>query len=135
MIIPAYLRMALRVHAVYFFVWAITFDLAVVPFVKVFGLEAPRTIVGWVGTDVASGGLLTVGVLFLLASFQRDLPRFVIAVALVQTAFHLYHDIVWFRMGAPAGLVLLDTVVIGTLFVTYLTAWRGSRSGAWREPS
>lgn len=128
MMVPTYLRAALRIHAVYFFVWAITFDFAVVPFVKIFGLEAPRTIVGWVGTDVASGGLLTVGVLFLLASFQRDLPRFVIAVALVQTAFNLYHDIVWFRMAAPASLVLLDAVVIGTLFLTYLRAWRVSRS-------
>ncbi len=124
MILPTYLRVALRVHAIYFFVWAVTFDLAAVPFVKIFGLEPPRTIVGWVGTDVASGGLLTVGVLFLLASFQRDLPRFVIAVALVQTAFNLYHDIVWFRMGAPMNLVLLDTVVIGTLFFAYLAAWR-----------
>lgn len=124
MTIPTYLRVALRVHAIYFFVWAVTFDLAVVPFVKIFGLEPPRTIVGWVGTDVASGGLLTVGVLFLLASFQRDLPRFVIVVALVQTAFNLYHDVVWFRMGVPASLVLLDTVVIGTLFLAYFTAWR-----------
>lgn len=128
MTIPTYLRAAFRVHAIYFFVWAVTFDLAVVPFAKIFGLEPPRTIVGWVGTDVAAGGLLSLGALFVFVSFQRDLPRFAIAVALVQTAFNLYHDIVWFRMGAPTGLVLLDTAVIGTLFLAYLTAWGTARS-------
>ncbi|MBI2623874.1 hypothetical protein HYW67_00040 [Candidatus Parcubacteria bacterium] len=128
MIVPGFLRLAFRLHAVYFFVWATVFDFFVEPFGRIFGLEAPRTIIGWVGTGVASGGLLTAGVLFLLASFQRKLPRFVIAVALVQTTFNLYHDVVWFRVGAPMELVLLDAAVIGMLFIAYLAAWRMSRA-------
>jgi len=114
-------------HGVYFVVWAMAFDLFVRPVAKVLGLAEPQTVIGWVGTDIASGGLLSLGVLFLLMSLQAELPRVVLVVPIVQTAYNLYHDAVWFAKGYPFGLVLLDTVLIGTLFTIYVVTWRTAK--------
>lgn len=125
---PKFLRLAWRIHAVYFYLWAVIFEFLPEPLIiGFFGLEMPKTAVGWAATGVSAGGLLTIGTLLLLASFQTQLPRFVIAVVLAQTTFNLYHDVVWFTRGHHFGLTLLDTVVIAGLFVTYLIAWQKTK--------
>ncbi|MBI3010929.1 MAG: hypothetical protein HYY58_00335 [Candidatus Omnitrophica bacterium] len=45
---------------------------------------------------------------------------------IVQTAYNLYHDAVWFWHGYPFALVLLDTVLIGAMLTIYVVAWRAA---------
>lgn len=124
---PKFLKLALRIHAVYFFAWAPIFEFLPPPVLNFFGLSLPEGAVGLVAAGVASGGLITAGVLFLLASFQDRIPSFVLVVALVQTAFNLWHDAVWLWNQYHFWLTLLDAVVIASLFVAYLIAWRKAR--------
>ncbi len=126
---PKFLRLAWRIHAAYFYLWAVVFEFLPKPLIiGLFGLELPKTAVGWVAAGVSAGGLLTIGTMLFLASFQVQLPRFVITAVLVQTTFNLYHDVVWFAQGRHFWLTLLDTVVIAGLFMTYLIAWQKTKS-------
>ena len=120
---PKYLRVAFVIHSLYFIFYALILDFLVSWFGGLFELPVPQTVIGWAATDIAAGELLAVASLFLLASFQKELPRFVLAVTLIQTTYNLYHDAVWFRQGYPFILVLIDTILIGTLFITYVLAW------------
>lgn len=124
---PGVLRGALAVHGLYFICWGVILDFFVGPVASALHLPEPQTVIGWVATDIASGELLSLGMMFLLASLQTHLPRFILVAAIIQTAYNLYHDAVWFSKGYPLGLVALDTVLIGTLFVIYCWAWKAAR--------
>ena len=131
---PTWLRAALRVHGAYFVGYAVFFELLPRPALERLGLQAPQDLLGGIATSVAAGGLLTCGVLFLLAAQQPVVPRFVLATALVQTTYNLFHDAVgslrYTLSTAPqVGLVVADTALIATLFVVYLVSWR--RAGSW----
>lgn len=123
---PGVLRTALVVHGLYFICWGVILDFFVGPVARILHLPEPQTVIGWVATDIASGELLSLGVVFLLASLQTHLPRFLLGAAIIQTAYNLYHDAVWFAHGYPFGLVLLDTVLIGILFTIYVVTWRAT---------
>ena len=120
---PKYLRLAFLVQGVYFVSWALIFDFFVPPVADFLNLPVPQTVIGWVATGIASGGLLTIAAFLLLAAWQTQIPRFIIGALLIQTTYNLYHDIVWFRNQYPFWLVLLDMVLIGLLFITYIVAW------------
>ena len=127
MVSPGVLRGALAVHGLYFICWGVIFDFFVGAVASALHLPEPQTVIGWVATDIASGELLSLGMVFLLASLQTHLPRFILVAAIIQTAYNLYHDVVWFAKGYPFGLVLLDTVLIGTLFTIYVMTWRTAK--------
>ncbi len=111
------------IHGLYFFGWAMIFDFLLGPVTKFLALEMPKTMVGLSATNIAAGEILTVGAMYLFAAFQPRIPRWVLAVALIQTIYNLYHDAAWFYNQYHFGLVLLDTVVISIAFIIYLTAW------------
>ena len=120
---PKYLRLAFLVQGVYFVAWALIFDFFAPPVADFLSLPAPQTVIGWVATDIAAGELLAVAAFLLLAAWQTQIPRFIIGAMLVQTVYNLYHDAVWFWNQYPFGLVLLDAVFIGALFIIYMIAW------------
>lgn len=120
---PRYLKIMFLAHGLYFLSWAVIFDFLLGPVTRLLALELPQTMVGWAATDIAAGEILTVGAMYLFAAFQARLPRWVLAVALIQVIYNLYHDAVWFFNGYHFGLVLLDTIVIAVAFAVYLTAW------------
>ena len=124
---PKFLRVAFLVHGIYFVIWTFIFDFFIGPVAKVLNLPAPQTVIGWVAADVASGELLAVAAFLLLAAWQTQIPRFIIAAAIIQTTYNLFHDVVWFWNKYPFGLVLLDTTLIGALLVIYILAWRKAR--------
>ena len=122
-----FVKVAFRLHAFYFFFWAAFFELMPRAVMGWLGLEMPDNPIGWVAANVAAGGLLTAGALFFLASRHKRVPRIALGAALVQTAFNLYHDAVWlvgFRNQPQLWLVVLDTVIIASLFLVYVRAWR-----------
>jgi hypothetical protein len=125
------LRLAFRVHAVYFFAWALFFESLPESLMRSMGLDLPQNPVSWIATSVAAGGLVTAGVLFWLASRHAQPPRIALGTALIQTGFNLYHDAVWLLAYWDRGqvwLVVLDTVVIASLFSVYFQSWRTSRA-------
>lgn len=124
---PKFLRVAFLIHGIYFITWAAIFDFFIGPVAKVLTLPVPQTVIGWVATDIAAGELLAVAAFLLLAAWQTQIPRFIIAAAIIQTVYNLFHDAVWFWNKYPFGLVLLDATLIGALFITYLIAWRKTK--------
>lgn len=125
---PKFLRVAFLIHGIYFLIWTLIFDFFIGPVANILNLSIPQTVIGWVATDVAAGELLAVAAFLLLAAWQTRIPRFIIAAAIIQTAYNLFHDGVWFWNKYPFGLVLLDTVLIGILFIIYIIAWYKTKS-------
>jgi hypothetical protein len=124
------LRAAFRVHAAYCFAWALFFEFLPDDLMNVLGLDLPQNPVSWIATSVAAGGLVTAGVLFWLASRHAQPPRIALGTALIQTGFNLYHDAVWIMAywdRDKLWLVLIDTVVVASLFSVYLNTWRAGR--------
>jgi hypothetical protein len=125
------LRVAFRVHAVYFFAWALFFEFLPDSLMNVLGLDLPQNPVSWIATSVASGGLVTAGVLFWLASRHPQPPRIALGTALIQTSFNLYHEAIWllaYWNRRQLWLVIFDTLIIASLFSIYLQAWRAGRA-------
>lgn len=121
------LRWAFRLHAVYFFAWALFFELLPEELMRFLGLDLPDNPVSWIATSVAAGGMVTVGVLFWLAAGHKRPPRIALGAALIQTSFNLYHASIWilaYRARHQFWLVLLDACIVAVFFAIYFRAWR-----------
>jgi hypothetical protein len=126
------LRLALRIHAIYFIGYAAFFEFLPAPLLKLAGLTAPADLLGGIATSVAAGGLFSCGILFWISARRDRVPRVALVTALVQTTYNLYHDVsgtLRFHPSTPIqiGIVVVDTVLILALFVVYLTTWLSLR--------
>lgn len=117
---PKFLRLVFLLHGLYFVAWGFAFDFLVEPMARLLNTPPPQTPIGWVATDISGGALFVIASLYLFASFQKVLPRYVIGVAIIQTAFNLYHDLAWILNKYILGMVWLDTIVIALLFLVYV---------------
>jgi hypothetical protein len=126
---PKSVRVALRVHGVYFVLWALFFEfIEYLPFFKSPPLnDIPvEGATGQMAANIAAGCLFSLAALFFISSAKPQIPRFIYTVTLTQTSINLYHDVLWMiKFGQIPDIfpvIVLDTVIITTLFIIYLTA-------------
>jgi hypothetical protein len=124
------LRLTLRLHGLYFVLYAVAWQLFVPQIGALVGLPPPTTVIGHVAIDVSAGSMATIGVLLLGASRYQHLPRFVILTALVQAALNLLHGANWILRGYALALVVPDAIFIALVFAVYLRASFGARATA-----
>lgn len=123
-----FLKIALRVHAIYFAGYALFFEFLPTQALHYLGMTVPADLLGGIATKVAAGGLLTCAVFFWYGSREATVPKVVIIAALIQTIYNLYHDIIGglqFRISTSLqhGVVFVDMILIGILCIVYLTTW------------
>lgn len=121
------IRVALRVHGLWFLLGALFLEFLPLSLLQYLSLLPPDSPFTRVVFGIASAELLTGALFFLLASFQPRIPRFVFVIGLIQTAFNLYHNAVAFTQFSDESqiwIITLDTVIIVVLFLLYLAALR-----------
>lgn len=120
-------RITLRIHGLWFLAGALFIEFLPASLLRSLHLFPPEAPFHYVVFGIASAELLTGAAFFLFASFQSRIPRFVYAVALIQTVINLYHNaaaIARFGAEPQIWIIFVDTVIIAALFVVYLVAFR-----------
>ena len=123
------LKVALRVQAAYFIFAHLPLELLGEEFVMFeSGIKVPRVNAIWELTNICSDALFSFGVFYLLLSLQDAAPRWVLYVPIVQCAYNVKNDLVWYPLGAMISpeskpsfpLGLLDGLTIVPLICVYV---------------